>query len=65
MRQHQLKTNFRDAFRLLITIFNRKISGTFSVVKNTRVIIEQNKRLKLMFKIVKEIRTQNMRWAFV
>ena len=65
MRQHQLKTSFRDAFRVLIKIFNRKISGTFSVVKNTRVIIEQNKRLKLIFKIVKEIRTQNMRWAFV
>ena len=65
MKQYQLNTNCRNGFRVLVKIFNRKLSVAFSILKDTRVIIEQNKRLKLMFKIVKEIRTQNMRLAFV
>ena len=65
MRQYQINSNCRNALRIMVKIFNRKMGDSFSIIKDTRVIIGQNKRLKLMFKIVKEIRTQNMRWAFM
>ena len=65
MRQYQRNVNCRNGLRKLIKIFSRKMGNTLSTIRNTRVIIGQNKRLKTVFKIVKEIRAQNMRWAFV
>lgn len=65
MRQYQINSNCRNALKIMAKIFNRKTGDTFSIIKDTRVIIGQSKILKLMFKIVKEIRTQNMRWALM
>jgi hypothetical protein len=65
MRQYHINSNCRNSLRIMIKIFYRKMGYTFSIIKDTRVIIGQNKRLKLMFKIVKEVRTQNIRWAFI
>lgn len=55
----------RRAFRNISRIFTSKISSTFYQIKDSRVIIVQKKRLWNTVRILKEIRTQHMRWAFV
>lgn len=65
MKQHQINNSYRKGLRTITKIFSRKVGDAVSHIKDSRVIIGQTKRMKLMFKIIKEIRTQNMRWAFV
>lgn len=50
--------------RKIVKIFGRKVGEVFFRIKDSRVIVGQNKKLRLMFKIIKEIKSQNTRWAF-
>lgn len=64
-RQSRLNNNGRLVIRKIVKIFGRKVGDVFFRLKDSRVIVGQNKKLRLMFKIMKEIKTQNTRWAFV
>jgi len=55
----------RQAFRNMSRIFNRRLTYTFFKVKDSRAIVVEKKRLWNLVRIMKEIRTQNIRWAFV
>jgi len=55
----------RRAFRNMSRIFNRRLTYTFFKVKDSRAIVVEKKRLWNLVRIMKEIRTQNIRWAFV
>jgi hypothetical protein len=41
------------------------MSDTLFRIKDSRAIMSQTSKLRNMFRIMKEIRIQNMRWAFV
>ena len=64
-RQHLINNKFRKGIRSMIKIVVRKKKNVFHRIMDTRVILDQNKKLRSCFKIVKEIRIQNVRWAFV
>lgn len=45
-------------------IFARKMNEALFRVKDSRVIMGQTSKLRNTFRIIKEIRIQNIRWAF-
>jgi|JI6StandDraft_1071083.scaffolds.fasta_scaffold979485_1 hypothetical protein len=49
----------------MVRIFSIKMSDTLFRIKDSRAIMSQTSKLRNMFRIMKEIRIQNMRWAFV
>ena len=64
VNQQKCNKDLRKGIRAMARIVTRKMSNSFFKVKDSRVIIGQNKRLRNVVMIMKEIRTQNMRWAF-
>lgn len=64
IRQHEINNNFRKGFRSIAKIFARKMSDSLFRIKDSRVIMWQTSKLRNTVRILKEIRTQNIRWAF-
>lgn len=48
----------------MVKIFARKMNHCMCRIKDSRVIMKQNSQLRSVVRIMKEIRIQNIRWAF-
>lgn len=65
INQFNINNNFRKGIRSMIKITSRKMSSAFFQVKDSRAIVGEKKKLNNMMRILKEIKKQNTRWAFV
>lgn len=65
IKQYQVNSCLRKGLRSISRLVARKLSDTLFRIKDSRVIMGQKSKLRNTIRILKEIRTQNMRWAFV
>jgi hypothetical protein len=65
IQQQRISNGFRKGIRTMTRIVGRRESNAFFQLKDSRAIVHQNKRLRTVVRILKEIRVQNIRWAFV
>lgn len=64
-QQYKINTSYRSGLRKIIKVHGKKMQEHFNRLKNTKVIIQFVKICKNVFKLLKELKTQNTRWAFL
>ena len=65
INQYNINNNFRKGIRSMIKITSRKMTNAFFHIRDSRAIVGEKKKLNNMMRILKEIKKQNTRWAFV
>lgn len=64
-QQFKINTSYRSGIRKMIKVHNKKMQEHFNRLKSTKVIIQFVKICKNVFRLLKELKTQNTRWAFL
>ena len=64
-QQYKINTSYRSGLRKIIKVHGKKLQENFNRLKNTKVIIQFVKICKNVFKLLKELKTQKTRWAFL
>lgn len=64
-QQYKINTKFRSGLRKVIKVYNKKVQEHFNVIKSTKAIIHFVKICKNVIRLLKELKTQNTRWAFL